>query len=87
MAAPQPQPELPPVPSWRNLKIFLWGALWIVLGALGPVGYTIWSWVTDPLDPTIDWHHLLKLAGACAGPALVAYWRKHKALLSPPPTP
>jgi len=72
-------------PKWSDLKVFLLGALWIVLLSLGPVAWTIWMWVTDPVDNTISWHQLAGLAGTCAGPALVAYWRKHKALLEPPP--
>ena len=72
------------MPSWSELKVFLWGAVWVVLLSLGPVLWVIWSWVTDPYDQTISWHQLAGLAGTCTGPALVAYWRKNRALLKLP---
>jgi MFS family permease len=73
------------MPTWKNLKVFLLGALWTVMLTLGPVVWTIWQWVTDPNDGSISWRKLLGLAGACAGPALLAYYQKHKALLALPP--
>lgn len=69
------------MPSWKNLKIFLLGAAWVALLSLGPVAWTLYEWLTDPSDPSISWPKLRGLVLTCAGPAVVAYWRKHKALL------
>ena len=73
-----------PYPCWENVKVFLLGALWVVLLSLGPVAWTLWSWLTNPYDNTVSWPQLGGLFGTCAGPTLIAYWRKHKALLKVP---
>ena len=71
-------------PKWPTLRVFLLGLLWQVLLSSGPIAWTIWSWLTNPYDNSISWRQLLGLYGVCAGPALAAYWRKHKAMLEPP---
>ena len=72
------------MPEWKDVNVFVWGATWVILLSLGPVLWTIRSWLTDPLDNTISWRQLANLAFWCAGPALVAYCRKNKALLKIP---
>ena len=78
------QPPLPELPSWLNLKVFLLGAVWATLGGLSPTLVILYDWITHWKDP-IDWTMFTHLAVSNAAMALVAYVRKHKALLSPPP--
>jgi hypothetical protein len=82
------QPSDPPVSTeytWsQRVRFFALGAMWAALLTMGPVGITLWDWVKHYNDP-IDWTQIIKLSGASAGPALVAYWQKHKALLKMPP--
>lgn len=71
--------------TWaQKLRFFVLGASWAVLLTMGPVGITLWDAVQHYNDP-VDWPQIEKLAAASAVPALIAYWRKHKALLEIPP--
>jgi hypothetical protein len=71
--------ETPFIPSYAAVKTFFLGALWVVLLSLPAVAVEM----TD--DYELDWRHLLKVGGAVAGPGLVAYWRKYRAMIMPPP--
>lgn len=81
--APIP-PDIPPIPSWSNLKVFLWGALWAVVSGAAPAGVMVYDWLKD-WDTPINWGEVehIALVGVITG--LFTYWRKHKALLAPPP--
>ena len=87
--APDPSaniPPIPPMPTWAQIKVFLWGALWTVGGALAPAATIVVDWLRRWDDP-IDWSMVGHMAAVSAVLSLIGYWRKHKALLSPPPPP
>ena len=71
--------------SWhQRLRFFALGATWAALLSLLPVAVTLWDMIVNWSNP-IDWAQVYRLTASCAGPALVAYWRKHKADLRMPP--
>lgn len=70
--------------TWQQrARFFALGAMWAVLLTMGPVTVTLWDMAHNYTDP-IDWHEIEILFVASAGPALVAYWQKHKADLRVP---
>lgn len=74
--------KIPFIPAYGNLRIFILGLMWICLGGLGPVAYEIWD--AEHYE-TIDWGHIRNAAAIGVFPAVAGYWRKYKALISPPP--
>jgi len=80
---PQPTPDLPFLPTWKNLKIFLLGLLWCCVLASGPFLYEVWD-AAHNYDK-IDWTHIEIETSLVFGPAAGAYWRKYKALIAPVP--
>lgn len=77
-----PIPPTPYIPTWKNLKIFLLGLVWCCLGGSGTVAYELWDakhW------SEIDWGHIRNATALTVGPVAIGYWRKYRALISPPP--
>lgn len=79
--APQPAP-LPFIPKLTNLRIFALGLLWVCLGGIGPLVYEIWD---AKHYEDIDWAHVRTETALSVAPLAIGYWRKYKALISPPP--
>jgi hypothetical protein len=77
--------DLPPIPSWSRLKIFLVGAIWTLIGTAGPLLLMIYEWNLRWKDEPIDWGFIEHVAIGNALLALIGYGRKYQALLSPPP--
>jgi hypothetical protein len=87
-------PELPPIPQlppWNNVRMFVLGGLWCLSGAASAAasaafGIVLSDWNHN--DPT-NWHQVWDVSWSAAAPmagiALVAYYQKYKALLTPPP--
>jgi hypothetical protein len=78
-----PDADIPPMPSWSNFKVFIWGAVWSAAIALAPVVVLVTGWWQA--GQPIDWALIQRTAAVSCVAGLVAYGRKHKALLSPPP--
>ena len=77
-----PEFKLPPAWKVKALAIACAGA---ALTSLTPVAETIWEWLRDPYDKSIAWKQLTRLFIACAGPAILAEYRRHRAWLKAPP--
>ncbi len=71
----------PYIPEWGNLKRFLMGLLWVFLGCLGPAAYELWD--AENYEH-VDWRHIKVETTLVAIPMMKTYWRKHRALISPP---
>jgi hypothetical protein len=72
------------MPTWRNFKLFMLGAVWAAISSIGPAAVVIWDSLTNYTDP-VDWMQVGRVALVCAGGGVVAFYRKHKALLEIPP--
>lgn len=82
-----PEPELPPyptIPPWPRLKVFIFGAMWAILCALPPTIIILRDWATRWDDP-VDWGMIAHMTSANIVIALIAYWRKYRALIQAPP--
>lgn len=75
-------PPMPFIPSWKNIKIFLLGLVWCLLGTLPQAAFELWD--SQHYDQ-IDWGHIKIALAVTVVPMLGAYWRKYRALISPPP--
>lgn len=69
---------------FANLGLFARGALWAAASGLLPAVIIIWDTLTNYTDP-IDWQQVARVALASAGAGVVGFYRKHQALLTPPP--
>lgn len=71
----------PYIPTWRNIRVFALGLIWCCLGGIGPAVYEVW----DGLQyDHIDWKHVRIATIIGITPMAVGYWRKYKALVTPP---
>jgi hypothetical protein len=68
------------MPSWGNIKAFLWGALWAVLNGLGPAALVVWDTLVEYEDP-VDWKFVRKLAAYGVSLTTARYCKRNKALL------
>lgn len=75
-------PDMPFIPTWKNVKIFALGLLWCCLLSSGPFLYELWD--ATHYD-SVDWGHIRAETSLIFGPSAVAYWRKHRALIAPAP--
>lgn len=73
--------EDPFFPKWQNLKRFLRGLVWVSLYCLGPAAWELWD---AQSYEHIDWRHIKVETTLVAVPMMKMYWRKHRALISPP---
>ena len=69
---------------WRGLRIFALGCIWAGIGGLGPAAMALWQDLTTYQDYGVGWHNIGWMALAGAGPGVLGFWRKHKALLALP---
>ena len=80
-------PQIPVLPPWPKLKVFLIGLVWALGTALVPVAMFVYDsadrYKDDPLDWVMVWH----LAVVAGGTGIAGYWRKYKAWLQAPPAP
>lgn len=67
------------------LKVFLLGMIWTVCLSMAPVGVMLVYWLQH-WDDAPDWNMFAQVFVTCAIGAVVAYWRKYKALLALPPS-
>lgn len=77
--------DCPEVPDWTNLRVFLLGSLWAALMGLGSAA----ALVGDELlaNQTVSWPQIWRMAAYGVAAGVIAFARKHKALLTPcPPT-
>ncbi len=86
MSPDTPIPPIPTIPKWPQVKVFLWGAIWTIGCALAPTGVIILDWVRRWDDPP-DWTMIAHMSATSCIFGLIAYVRKHKALLQEPPKP
>ena len=62
------------------MKLFLEGAMWAGVNSLPPVGIAIANYWHR--RQRVDWEEVGPLLAATIITALVAYWRKYKALIA-----
>lgn len=71
--------------NWsRNARIFILGLAWTCAGGVGPAAMALWQDLTTYKDYGIGWKNIGWMALSGMGPLAIAYYRKHKALLTPP---
>lgn len=76
-----PPSPLPYIPSWKNVRVFVLGLLWCCMGGLGPAVYEIWD---AQHYEDVDWNHIRISIGLGVAPMAIGYWRKYRALVTPP---
>lgn len=75
-----PQPY---IPQWKNLKVFVLGALWCAIG--GALGAIVEMGDAFIAKEQIEWPHVERITGYGIAAALTSYYRKYKALITPVP--
>lgn len=78
-------PELPYIPPWNKLRLFLIGLLWTVLFAAASSVSNI-AYDKYMVNEFTDWQRVKFTAAMSAIGGATGYWRKHIAWLTEPPT-